>query len=272
MRLHQPTGIWLLLWPCWWAILMAGENISLALLFYFLIGSVVMRGAGCIINDLWDRDIDRRVERTRNRPLASGELSVKQGLYLLAMLFLIAFIILLQLNLMVWLLAIASLFFVAVYPVMKRITWWPQAFLGLTFNFGALMGWAAVTGTVTTSALLLYAAGFFWTLGYDTIYAHQDKRDDTKVGVKSTALCLGTRTKTAVLGFYFLSTVCLMTAGWVSSQNTHYFFGVALFGLHLLWQIARVNLDNPADCMQVFKSNSLAGALIVLGLLANLFF
>ena len=201
MRLDRPIGWWLLLLPGWWGIMLGANgvtgmyNADWRLMILFLIGAIIMRGAGCIINDLWDRDLDQQVERTKMRPLASGQISMLNAIMFLFFMLFTAFIILLQTSAITIFLGVLSLFFVATYPLMKRITWWPQAFLGLTFNFGALMGWGAATHHLGWEPFVLYAAGFFWTLGYDTVYAHQDKEDDQIVGIKSTAILFGERSK-----------------------------------------------------------------------------
>lgn len=267
LRLHQPTGIWLLLFPCWWALaLAAGGRPPLWLMLLFGLGAVVMRGAGCIVNDMADREFDRQVERTRLRPLASGEISMKQAFMLLLLLLCIAFLIALQMRPLVLWLAASSLILVVLYPFMKRITWWPQAFLGLTFNWGALMGWAAVEGRVGWPAVLLYTGGVFWTLGYDTIYAHQDKRDDIKVGVKSTALRLGEGTKKAVALFYAVATLLWALAG-VGVMGKAYLLVSLLAAAHFAWQVITVKLDDPASCMRTFKSNTVLGWLILAGMI-----
>ncbi len=263
MRLHQPVGIWLLFWPCAWGIGLASEwgaQSQAVLLALFFLGSVVMRGAGCIVNDLWDRDFDAHVERTRTRPLASGAVSVQAALILLATLLLLALGIVLLLPTIVFWLACFSLPLVVLYPAMKRITWWPQAFLGLTFNFGALMGWAAMRGQVDASALWLYAAGFFWTLGYDTIYAHQDKTDDINIGVKSTALLFGTRTRHYLAVFFALMLACLYKAGIQPAA-------LLLLALPLLYQLWALRIDNPARCGQQFRFHAVYGGLVWLAAL-----
>lgn len=274
MRLHQPVGIWLLFWPSSWAVAMAAPDISTMLHFLglFLIGAVAMRSAGCIVNDMLDRKFDAQVERTRNRPLASGELSVKQALLPLLLMLLVALAIALQLNRAALLLAMASLVLVGVYPLMKRVIWWPQAFLGLTFNWGALLGWAAVTGMVELPALLLYAAGFFWTLGYDTIYAHQDTKDDVKAGVKSTALRLGAHSKRWILLFYMASTLCLLLAGYSMHMHPVYYIGVGVWCAYLLVQLTRVRLDVPESCLKAFKSNAVDGVIPFVTILYILMF
>ncbi len=268
LRLHQPTGIWLLLFPCWWGIALASEGIpSLWLMLLFGIGAVVMRGAGCIVNDMADREFDRKVERTRTRPLASGELSMKQAFSMLAILLCIAFLIVLQMKFIVIILAFSSLALVVMYPFMKRITWWPQAFLGLTFNWGALMGYAAVQGEVGLPAILLYAGGVFWTLGYDTIYAHQDKADDIHAGVKSTALRFGDNSQAYITVFYALSTLLWGAAAALKAGNEAALLAVPV-ATHFIWQVHFVDLDNPKSCMRIFKSNTLLGLIMLTALLA----
>jgi 4-hydroxybenzoate polyprenyltransferase len=206
-----------------------------------------------------DRDIDGHVERTRLRPLASGEIKLVEAAVLLGLLLFIALDIVIQMNRMVICLAAASLVLVASYPFMKRVTWWPQAFLGLTFNWGALMGWAAVKGAIGLPALLLYAGGIGWTLGYDTIYAHQDKEDDLRIGVKSTALRLGAASRRWIAGFYAAAILCWGLAGALGHSGWPYFVG-------LLWF---VKLDDPANCLRVFRSNTMLGWLMFAGLWAD---
>ncbi len=192
MRLDRPIGTWLLLIPCWWGVTLACPKIpNIWFMVLFALGAVVMRGAGCVVNDIYDRNLDKQVERTRTRPLASGEVQLWQALVFLVLLLVIGFGILLLFNHFTMGLGVSSLLLVFTYPAMKRISWWPQLFLGFTFNWGALMGWSAVTNNLSISVILLYIAGVFWTLGYDTIYAYQDRNDDERVGVKSTARFLG---------------------------------------------------------------------------------
>lgn len=269
MRLDRPIGTWLLLLPGWWSIALGAGgwltmNAADAWLFLlFGVGAVVMRGAGCVVNDLWDRDFDRAVERTRARPLASGAVSAKQALSFLAVLLLVGFSILVQLPMVAILLGILTLPLIVSYPLMKRVTWWPQFFLGITFNFGALMGWAAVTGVVSLPAVLIYSGGILWTLGYDTIYAHQDKDDDALIGVRSTARKFGAASKAWVAGFYVAAFV-LMTLGFLIG-------GVGLSGvlllagaLHLVWQVKAWNMNDPASSLKVFKSNRDFGLILLL--------
>lgn len=269
MRLDRPIGTWLLLLPGWWTIALAsggwlGMNAEDALLFaLFGLGAVVMRGAGCVVNDIWDRDFDRAVERTRGRPLASGAVSVRGALVFLSALCLIGLVILLQLPFAAILLGVLSLPLIVSYPLMKRVTWWPQFFLGITFNLGALMGWAAVTGVLTLPSLLIYAGGILWTLGYDTIYAHQDKEDDALIGVKSTARKFGAASKRWIAGFYL--------SGWVLIAFGFLLGGVGLSGVlmlaglvHLLWQVKAWVPDEAASSLRFFKSNRDFGLIMLL--------
>ncbi len=268
-RLDQPTGVWLLLWPCLWALGLAADGLpDIGLLALFTAGAFVMRAAGCTVNDIFDRDFDGRVERTRQRPLPSGAIGVKGAVAYLALLLGVGLAILLQLNLFAILLGAGSLLLVVAYPLMKRITYWPQAFLGLTFNYGALLGWAAVAGGIGWPAGLLYVAGIAWTLGYDTIYAHQDKEDDLLIGVKSSALALGERTRPWLIVFYAAAVAGFAGAGVAASAAWPYFVGVALAALLLGWQAFRVRTDSPADCLAKFKNNSLVGLVIFAGIVA----
>ncbi len=268
-RLDRPIGTWLLLFPCWWSLALAAEPDGwpdLWLMILFGIGALVMRGAGCIVNDMVDRDIDAKVARTATRPLASGQLNLTQAYGFLGLLLAIGLVILLQLSPTAIWLGVASLILVVTYPFMKRITWWPQAFLGLTFNWGALMGWAAVRDEVAWPAVLLYAAGFFWTLSYDTIYAHQDKADDLLVGVKSTALRLGKDTKTWLLGFDAAMLVLLVLTGATAGIGWIYYLAVLGVAFHLKWQQADVDLDDPKDCLAKFRSNRAIGWILLAGI------
>jgi 4-hydroxybenzoate polyprenyltransferase len=270
MRLHQPTGIWLLLLPCWWGIALASEGMpSPRLLLLFAVGAAAMRGAGCIVNDWWDRDFDRQVERTKNRPLASGELNSLQAGSLLALLCLIGLLVVTQLPPVDFRLAVCSLALIVVYPLMKRVTWWPQAFLGLTFNWGALMGYAAVRGVIPWPAALLYIAGFFWTLAYDTIYAFQDARDDVKAGVKSTALRLQKHPKAAIGVFYLLMLLFLGSAGFAQGMGAGFYVMLIPVIIQILWLISRVRLESPRECLRAFRANALTGLLAALALVAG---
>ena len=269
-RFDRPIGAWLLLLPGWWALCMAsfGPPEDRNLFILFLIGAIDMRGAGCTYNDIIDRHIDAKVERTRTRPLPAGEVSVGAAWIFLALQLAAGLAVLLQFDLPAIIVGAASLALVFTYPFMKRITYWPQAWLGLTFNWGVLVGWVAVRGELELAMLPLYAAGVFWTLGYDTIYAHQDKEDDALVGVKSTALALGKLTRPFVAVTYALAfglivyaSVRVITPGLPSQV----LLGMA--GLHLIWQVATLDINDAANCLHRFKSNRNFGVLILLALL-----
>ncbi len=273
MRIDRPIGIWLLLLPALWGMALASggyEGIGAQEFYYiglFFIGSIIMRGAGCVINDLWDRDLDKMVERTKSRPIASGVITIKQGIWFLATLLLLGFIILLQLNLTTVILGLLAIPLIISYPLMKRITWWPQAFLGLTFNFSALMGYSSINGEISAPALLLYGAGIFWTLGYDTIYAHQDKNDDMMAGIKSTALKFGVNSKLWVSGFYFISIILIILSVIIVKGLSIYLLLIVFPAFHLIWQIRSWHADNQESSLAVFKSNKIFGLLVLLFLL-----
>ncbi len=270
MRIDRPIGTWLLLFPCWWSLSLAataGDRLPDArLILLFAIGAIVMRGAGCTVNDIADRDFDARVARTAGRPIASGEVSVLRAVIFLAAQLGLGLLILLQLNDFAILIGVASLPLIAAYPFMKRFTYWPQAWLGLAFNWGALLGWAAVTIGIGPPALLLYAAGIAWTLGYDTIYAHQDKEDDALVGIKSTALKLGARTKPWLAVFYGLAALLFLAAGAAVEIDWPFYLAVAGVAVHFAWQIATLDIDDPAGCLLRFKSNRYVGWILLAGI------
>jgi len=265
-RFDRPTGIWLLMLPGWQAIALAGaidrRPPSLVLLLAFFVGAALMRAAGCAFNDVVDRDIDAKVSRTAGRPIPSGQISVKQAWAFIVGCSLVSLLILLTMGPLAIALGVASLALVAAYPFMKRITWWPQAWLGLTFNWGALLGFAAATGRLDLSAVLLYAAGVFWTLGYDTIYAIQDIEDDALAGVKSSARRLGENTPRGVAAFYGMSLV-LAFAAYVWASLSFLFVPVfALYAVHLILQARRVRIDSPARALALFKANTWAGLIL----------
>ncbi len=273
-RLDRPIGSWLLLLPCWWsAALAAGiakdiRQLPLVLAL-FLVGAFVMRGAGCTWNDITDRDLDALVERTRSRPIPAGQVSVPQAAAFLVVQALIGLAVLVQFNRFAVMTGIASLVIVAVYPFMKRITWWPQIVLGLAFSWGALMGFAVTLGRIDATALLLYAGSIAWVIGYDTIYAHQDAEDDALIGIKSTALLFGARTHRALMLFYGLAVVLIGVALGFAGAGVPAWIGLAAFAAHLGWQIRRLEISDPALCLRIFKSNRDAGLLLFAGLLAD---
>ena len=271
MRLDRPIGTWLLYWPCVFGLALGGHGLlshlaDWKMVVLFGIGAIAMRGAGCTFNDIVDRDIDAQVERTRGRPIPSGAVTVRNAMIFMAVLSLVGLLILLTFNWFTVALGAASLILIAAYPFMKRITWWPQAWLGLTFNWGALMGYAALNGHLAAPAIVLYIGCFFWTLGYDTIYAHQDTEDDALIGVKSTARLFGEMSSLWIAGFYILAFVFISLAG-VSA--THSWWVVALMlpaAAHLFWQVARLRIHDVPLCLTLFRANRESGLLIALAL------
>ncbi|MBM3524933.1 MAG: 4-hydroxybenzoate octaprenyltransferase [Alphaproteobacteria bacterium] len=269
-RIDRPIGTWLLLFPCWWGLALASPGWPSPWLFaVFALGAFVMRGAGCTYNDIVDRDFDGRVARTADRPIPSGAVSVRQALVFLLAQLLLGLVILLNLNRATVLLGVTSLALVFTYPLMKRVTWWPQFFLGLAFNWGALMGWAAVTGSLGWAPVLLYLGGIAWTLGYDTIYAHQDKEDDALIGVKSSARRLGDRTRQALWAFYAAAVALFGASIAAAGLAWPAWIGLGGVALQLAWQAAKIDTDSPADCLAKFKSNRLAGWLLLAGIVAG---
>lgn len=265
MRLDKPVGIWLLLWPCWWSISLSFQGDikdHLILLAWFAAGAIIMRSAGCVVNDLADRRFDAEVARTRTRPLASGELNPSDAVIILIFLLSIALFIALQLHHAVIMWAAVSLVLVGAYPFMKRITYWPQAFLGLTFNSGALLGWVATSGAPSATAWLIYAAGLCWTIGYDTLYAHQDIEDDLRIGVKSTAIAFGRHSKFLILMFYLVSCLFFLMALHAQTNWLAKFGPSLLMAGFGLWLTATTPLGQPAACLRAFKANILLGGLI----------
>ena len=269
VRLDKPIGTWLLLWPGFWSIALATPTLpDVRLLALFAAGALVMRSAGCVFNDIVDRDFDARVERTRSRPIASGVITVRAATVFCVLLLALGLVILLQLNTFAIILGAASLVLVFTYPFMKRITYWPQAFLGLTFNWGALLGWAAVEGNLSWSAGLLYASGIAWTLGYDTIYAHQDKEDDALIGVKSSALALGNRTKPWLWAFYLAALAGFTATGALEDIVWPFYLGISAAALLLVWQAVTLKINDSRSCLAKFKLNFWVGGVLFAGIVA----
>ncbi|MFL5058966.1 MAG: 4-hydroxybenzoate octaprenyltransferase [Xanthobacteraceae bacterium] len=268
-RLDRPIGSWLLLMPCWWSAGLAAVRAQAipdpwhVLLFF--IGAFAMRGAGCTWNDIVDHDIDARVERTRSRPIPSGQVTVKEAMVFMGLQALIGLMVLLQFNRFTIAVGIASLAVVAVYPFMKRITYWPQIVLGLAFSWGALMGWPALFDRLDWPALVLYAGAIAWVIGYDTIYAHQDREDDALIGLKSTAILFGARTKPMLAVFYAAAVILIGVAGFAAGGGAIFAVGLLAFAAHLAWQIVRLDIDDPDLCLMLFKSNRDAGLILFAG-------
>ena len=267
IRLDRPIGTWLLFWPCAWSVALAGVGGRWDLLAWFLLGAFAMRSAGCAYNDLVDRDLDQRVERTRLRPLASGRVSVGGAWTLIAILGALGLLVLLQLPLAAQLVALASIAPVAAYPFMKRITWWPQAWLGLVFGWGALVGWPAVTGSLNWPPILLWFGTIFWVLGYDTLYAIQDQEDDALVGVKSTARLFGEKAPAAVAAAYVLALALWGAALWSVRPDWVALLALVPAAFHLAGQAIRADPGNGELALRLFRSNRFAGLLIFLAML-----
>jgi 4-hydroxybenzoate polyprenyltransferase len=273
-RLDRPIGTWLLLLPGWWALALAAHAQGPSapnwwLVALFAIGAIAMRGAGCTYNDIVDRDYDGQVARTRSRPIPSGQVSVGQAKAFMIGQCLVGLAVLVQFNAFAMAVGALSLVLVAIYPFMKRVTYWPQFFLGLAFNWGALLGWAAVTGTLTWTPVILYGAGIAWTLGYDTIYAHQDKEDDALVGIKSTALRFGPQTRNWIAGFFTATTVGIAVAGATIGAGNLFYAGLAVGALHFAWQLATLDIDDPDRCLRLFRSNRDYGLIVFAAIIAD---
>ena len=274
-RFDRPIGAWLLLFPCWWSQALGELSLGrpypdLTYLGLFLIGAFVMRGAGCTYNDIVDREYDASVARTAARPIPSGQVGVAEAWMFFALLCVVGFLVLIQFNLFTVVLGASSLLLIAIYPFMKRLTYWPQLVLGLTFKWGALVGWAAVTGSLSLAAVALYAGSVLWTIGYDTIYAHQDKEDDLALGLKSTALRFGTATPRWLTAFYVGAVLLWGVAGALAGARLAYFLALGLCGVQLAWQVATLAIDDPANCLARFRSNQLIGWGLFLGAVADM--
>jgi 4-hydroxybenzoate polyprenyltransferase len=265
-RLDRPIGSWLLLMPCWWSVGLAGMHQdrfpSVWHIVLFFIGAFAMRGAGCTWNDLVDRDLDEKVERTRSRPIPSKQVTIAQATIFMLAQALVGLLVLIQFNRFTVITGLASLLVVVVYPFMKRITYWPQIFLGLAFSWGALMGWPAEFGRLDWPALVLYAGSICWVIGYDTIYAHQDREDDLLIGIKSTALLFGEQTPTMLASFYIAAVVLISAAGLMAGGGLIFTLGLIAFAAHLAWQVTRLDIDDPTHCLVLFKSNRDAGLIL----------
>ncbi len=268
-RLDRPIGVWLLFLPGLWGILLGRASVGRTawLGVLFAVGSVVMRAAGCVVNDLWDRDIDRLVARTAARPLASGALRAWQALAFLAVLLALGLAVLLQLNLLAQALGAGSLLLVALYPLAKRVTWWPQLVMGFTFGFGAPLGYAAASGRIDAAGAALYGAAILWDLGFDTIYAHQDREDDALAGVKSTARLFGARTRPFLAACYAGALGLLALTGWLDGLDVGFYPALALPAALLGYQVAALDIDDPAGCLRLFRLNRETGLAVALALL-----
>lgn len=275
-RADRPTGFWLLAIPCFWSVGLASRSVGADypdawLLLAFALGALVMRGAGCTYNDILDRDIDARVPRTQGRPLPSGKVTVRAATIFMLVLSLIGFMVLLSFNAATIWLGLGVLPLVALYPLVKRFSHWPQVVLGLAFNWGALMGYAAVLGRLEWSAIALYGGAIAWTVGYDTIYAHQDRDDDALLGLKSTALKFGRATKTWLAGFYALAWLGITAAGMLAGAEIVFLLGMGAAGAHLFWQVATLDIDDPENCLTRFRSNRDFGAIVFAAIVLDMF-
>ena len=277
-RLDKPIGFLLLMWPCLWSYTLGSTifsyNISLKYIIYFILGSILMRGAGCTWNDLLDKKYDAKVKRTQNRPLASNKISSVNAIIFLIFQLFLSLLILIQFNNITIIIGLLSIVPIIIYPLMKRITWWPQVFLGITFNWGAIMGRTAATGEITYHCMIMYIGCIFWTIGYDTIYAHQDKIDDNFLGLKSTAILFGSKTKFALSIFYLIfisSILIIINIIEIKSFLINSLFIFFIFA-HLFSQIFFLNIDNPDNCLKIFKSNNSLGVIIFMLLLSNFYY
>jgi len=274
-RLDRPIGFWLLLLPCWWSAGLAGVSLGLPypdpwLLLLFAVGALAMRAAGCAYNDYVDHEYDARAARTASRPIPSGQVTPAEALAFAAICALVGLLVLVQFNSYTIKLGAASLLLVAIYPFMKRFTYWPQVVLGLVFNWGALVGWSAVMGSVGLPAILLYAGSVLWTIGYDTIYAHQDREDDLMLGLRSTAIRVGPNTVSFVGALYAGAIVLWLLAGYLAGTHLIYFTAVVLASLQMAWQVTTLDTADAANCLRRFRSNRDVGMVIFLGLAADM--
>ena len=272
-RLKRPIGYMLLFWPCIWGLTIA-YNFSSNIQFFikyallFFLGAILMRSAGCILNDIVDKNFDSKVERTKNRPIASGDVSIKLGFFYVLILCGIAFIVLIQFNLFTIILALGSMPLAFTYPLMKRFTYWPQLFLGVTFNYGLILGWTSINSEISIVPIIFYIGAIFWTLGYDTIYGFQDIKDDEIIGVKSTSIKFKKNPKFFILLCYLVFIVILTYLGILMNFNKIYFGGLILIAMHLFFfQVKNLDINLNSNCLKIFKSNNFLGLLIFLNLL-----
>ena len=272
-RLKRPIGYMLLFWPCAWGLTLAYDfsnslNNYFFYLFLFFIGSVLMRSAGCIVNDISDKEFDKKVERTKNRPIASGNVSVKLGLFYTIILCSIAFLVLINFNNLTIILALGSMPLAFTYPLMKRFTYWPQLFLGITFNYGLVLGWTAIQGEINAVAIIFYFGAIFWTLGYDTIYGFQDIKDDEIIGVKSTSIKFKKKPKLFLTTCYLLFLISLILVSFIMKLNSMSYFFILISAVHLFFfQIYNFNYQDPKTCLKIFKSNNFFGAIVLCNIL-----
>ena len=272
-RLKRPIGYMLLFWPCLWGLTIA-YNFSMNIQFFmkyallFFLGAILMRSAGCIVNDIFDKNFDSKVERTKNRPIASGDISIKLGLFYVLILCAVAFIVLIQFNFFTIILALGSMPLAFTYPLMKRFTYWPQLFLGVTFNYGLILGWTSINSEISIVPIIFYIGAIFWTLGYDTIYGFQDIKDDEIIGVKSTSIKFKKNPKLFIFLCYLIFIVVLIYLGILMNFNKIYFGGLILIAMHLFFfQVKNLDINLNSNCLKIFKSNNFLGLLIFLNLL-----
>ena len=273
-RLKRPIGYMLLFWPCSWGLTLAYDfelsyNVYFFYLLLFFLGSVLMRSAGCIINDIADKEFDKKVSRTKNRPIASGKISVLIGLFYAAALCLCALLVLINFNKFTIILAFCSMPLAFTYPLMKRYTYWPQLFLGITFNYGLILGWTSIENEISLIPIILYIGAIFWTLGYDTIYGYQDINDDEIIGVKSTSIKFKTNPYFFLNICYSIFFISLLILGYVMSLNKYFFLFLILVFIQIFFQIKKLNIKDPKNCLKIFRSNNFLGLLIYISILSG---
>ena len=276
-RLKRPIGFMLLFWPCAWGLTLAYDfsknlNDYFFYLSLFFLGSVLMRSAGCIVNDISDKEFDKKVERTKNRPLASNKVSIKLAIFYSIILCALAFLVLINFNNLTIILAVGSMPLAFTYPLMKRFTYWPQLFLGITFNYGLVLGWTAIQGEINAVTIIFYLGAIFWTLGFDTIYGYQDLKDDEIIGVKSTSIKFKKKPKLFLTTCYSIFLISLILVGIFMKLNTMFYFFILIPTAHLLfYQIYNFNYKDPKNCLKIFKSNNFFGAIILCNILIGKF-